>query len=76
MGKLTEREIGFNQGYKEGYEDGYKDSVQRIGHWVDCNAYGGVVRPEWKRYICSVCIEPSYNTKYCPHCGAYMNGEK
>ena len=38
------------------------------GHWIDIDL---------DTNVCSVCKKPQeYETKYCPECGAKMDGEK
>lgn len=47
----------------------------RQGHWIKPD--DGCVRPFWERYICSECLCHSWNSAYCPSCGAKMErGER
>lgn len=47
----------------------------RHGHWIKPD--DGCVRPFWERYICSECLCHSWNSAYCPSCGAKMErGER
>ena len=65
----------FITGVKSGYESaGYLiDEAPTVeerkhGHWIDIDL---------DTSICSVCKKPQeYETKYCPECGAKMDGEK
>lgn len=43
---------------------------QKTGHWIDC-----AEREPW--YKCSECEEKIFGSyyKYCPNCGAKMEGE-
>lgn len=46
-----------------------KDALRfrKNGHWIDI---------DFDTSICSVCKKPQeYETKYCPNCGAKMDGE-
>ena len=47
----------------------------RHGHWIKPDDW--CVRPFWERYICSECLCHSWNSAYCPSCGAKMErGER
>ena len=68
-------EMAFKNGYAKGYEDGKRDAVVvKYGRWIDeypyvrcseCNA-------EWVN--CITDNDPKM-FKYCPNCGAKMDGE-
>ena len=67
------------QAYKNGYEQGKKDAVKH-GRWAENERimYDSVREEEVHlfTYVCSVCNgEVMNNTKYCPNCGARMDGE-
>lgn len=47
----------------------------RHGKWIYRDT-DGKCRPWWEKYTCSVCGENTYNTNYCPHCGAKMDEEE
>lgn len=48
------------------------DPVRKTGIWK--NRSLNILYPEWERYECSVCGGYSYIHKYCPNCGAKMEG--
>ena len=65
--KQTEREA-YHAGYQAGYENGKRDAV-RHGYWID-------TLEGWK---CSKCdAEQDYAMwfKFCPSCGAKMDGKE
>lgn len=54
---------------------------ERQGHWVEENS-----NPKGQGWLCSVCVQKAYQPrsggqkkmctyKYCPHCGAVMEGD-
>lgn len=49
----------------------------RHGKWIDKNTPMHLHSPwnRWKCSVCGECYECSDNFKYCPHCGAKMDGE-
>lgn len=66
-------------GFYDGLKAGYQSAVDRLdtiptaekecdkGHWIDINL---------DTSICSVCRNPQEDeTKYCPECGAKMDGD-
>ena len=44
----------------------------RHGKWLPREA--SVLYPFWERYTCSECGKHSDDTRYCPNCGAKMDG--
>ena len=44
------------------------------GKWLPREA--NVLYPFWERYTCSECGKHSDDTRYCPNCGAKMDGEE
>ena len=70
-------EAAYKNGYKKGYEDGKADAVKR-GQWHDIY----LMTPWVATGICSKCNLKSYINpdfpfaKYCPNCGAKMDGER
>ena len=46
----------------------------RHGKWLPREA--SVLYPFWERYTCSECGKHSDDTRYCPNCGAKMDGER
>ncbi len=49
-------------------------SAERKGKWIYKN--GAVVYPWWECYECSECGARSGMFKFCPNCGAKMEGEE
>lgn len=49
-------------------------SAERKGKWIYKN--GAVVYPWWECYECSECGARSGLFKFCPYCGARMEGEE
>lgn len=66
--------VGYSNGYKKGYEQGKKDAVKH-GHWSESKCLNDCF------WVCSCCKFPSQAVaapklyKYCPSCGAKMDGE-
>lgn len=62
--------------YQKGYEAGKKDTVKH-GHWVltgrtyKCSS---CCLKEDNAVEADLCDMPLLNFKYCPHCGAKMDG--
>lgn len=46
----------------------------RHGKWLSREE--GCLYPFWERYTCSECGKHADDTKYCPNCGAKMDGER
>ncbi len=46
----------------------------RHGRWIDTN--GRKRYPFWVRYECSECGAKASDYRFCPHCGARMDGEQ
>jgi hypothetical protein len=71
-------ELADKTGFFEGIRMGYESAVHFVeqaptveerkhGHWEDIDL---------DTSICSVCKNPQeYETRYCPECGAIMDGE-
>ena len=66
------------------YDMGYTDAVDNIESWLDVNKVDvvEVVHGEWLYYSttmmeCSKCHRHTarHKFKYCPHCGAKMDGD-
>lgn len=75
LNNITMKEYGDNytateQAYKNGYEQGKKDAVKH-GRWNDD---GRCTECDW--YMPFDCEGNSFETQYCPHCGAKMDGER
>ena len=65
--------INDTEAYKKGYEQGKKDAVKH-GEWILKHIGDGHT---WECSVCheSPCIYITKDTKYCPNCGAQMDGD-
>ena len=71
------------QAYKNGYEDGKRDAVKH-GRWIERKTYIWDLAVG-KETVCSVCEKEAVEiinddgryllSKYCPNCGARMDGD-
>lgn len=61
--------------YKNGYEDGKRDAVKH-GRWIEVD--DGVLIGKGTHFECSECeVWESWGrlSRYCPNCGARMDGD-
>lgn len=87
--KLTEEYKRLLQRFEEMGDDGAVTAVELCRHKAECVAptldVAPIIHAHWidlgtecfNRFECSNCISCNHDAKrYCPNCGAKMNGEK
>ena len=70
--------VGYSNGYKQGFDDGKKDAVKH-GHWIFVKDVVAYIKDMVSYIKCSecgddICWVNTKRPKYCPSCGARMDG--
>ena len=61
--------------YVSATEDLVREKLERPkGEWVNREAVSNTIFPFWERYECNQCHKFNGYSKFCPNCGAKMQG--